>query len=108
MNTIKKNYAYNLAYQILAIIVPIVTTPYVSRALGASGIGEFSYTNSIVLYFSIFALTGTATFGQKAIAKSQKDVHARSILFWEVFLFRLICTVAVCIIYIVFFIFLIV
>lgn len=106
MNTIKKNYAYNLAYQILAIIVPIVTTPYVSRALGASGIGEFSYTNSIVLYFSIFALTGTATFGQKAIAKSQKDVHARSILFWEVFLFRLICTVAVCIIYIVFFIFL--
>lgn len=105
MNTLKKNYIYNLAYQVLAIIVPIVTTPYVSRSLGANGIGEFSYTNSIVLYFSIFALTGTASFGQKAIAKTQSDIRSRSVLFWEIFLFRLICTVFVCAIYIVFFIF---
>ena len=105
MNTLKKNYIYNLAYQVLAIIVPIITTPYVSRSLGANGIGEFSYTNSIVLYFSIFALTGTASFGQKSIAKAQSDIHSRSILFWEVFLFRLICTVFVCVVYIVFFVF---
>lgn len=105
MSTIKKNYIYNLAYQILAIIVPIVTTPYVSRSLGASGIGEFSYTNSIVLYFSIFALTGTATFGQKAVAKVQNEIYSRSVLFWEVFIFRLICTTVVCAVYIIFFMF---
>ena len=36
--SIKKNYLYNVMYQILAFIIPLVTTPYVSRVLGATGI----------------------------------------------------------------------
>lgn len=31
---LKENYIYNLIYQILAIIIPFITTPYVSRTLG--------------------------------------------------------------------------
>ena len=45
MNKVVKNYLYNLSYQILILIVPLITTPYVSRVLGAKGVGTFSYTN---------------------------------------------------------------
>ncbi len=34
--SIKKNYIFNLMYEILAIIVPFITTPYISRVLGAT------------------------------------------------------------------------
>ena len=47
---VKKNYIYNLAYQILAMLAPLITTPYISRILGAKNIGIYSYTLSIVTY----------------------------------------------------------
>lgn len=49
------NYLLNTSYQILILIVPLITTPYVSRVLGAEGIGIYSYTYSIVSYFLLFA-----------------------------------------------------
>ena len=49
--SITKNYLYNLIYQILIIIVPLFTTPYLSRVLGAENIGIYSYTLSIATYF---------------------------------------------------------
>ena len=45
--SIMKNYIYNLSYQILTLILPIVTTPYLARVLGATGIGIYGYTFSI-------------------------------------------------------------
>lgn len=100
--SIKKNYLYNLAYQVLAIIVPFITTPYVSRVLGAQGIGDYSYTYGIVTYFGIFAMTGTATYGMREIAKLQHDDVKRSEKFWEIFTFRLVCTIAVTFAYVFF------
>ena len=49
--SLTKNYFYNLIYQVLVLILPLVTVPYVSRVLGAEGIGIYSYTISITLYF---------------------------------------------------------
>ena len=46
-----KNYIYNLTYQILTLILPIITTPYLARVLGAEGTGIYSYTFSITTYF---------------------------------------------------------
>ena len=51
MNKVVKNYFYNLSYQILILIIPLITTPYISRVLGAKGIGIFSYTSSILYTF---------------------------------------------------------
>ena len=58
MKSIKKNYIYNLTYQILALMAPLITTPYVSRVLGAEAIGEYSYAYSIVYYFMLAAILG--------------------------------------------------
>ena len=73
MNKVVKNYIYNLSYQILILIVPLITTPYVSRVLGAKGVGIFSYTNSIVQYFILFGCIGLNLYGQREIAYQQDD-----------------------------------
>ena len=39
MGKIAKNYVYNAAYQILVLIAPIVTAPYLARVLGADHLG---------------------------------------------------------------------
>ena len=52
--SITRNYVYNIIYQVLSRVVPLVLTPYLGRVLGADGIGEFSYASSIVAFFIIF------------------------------------------------------
>ena len=52
--SIARNYIYNLTYQILVIILPIITAPYLARTLGPEGTGIYSYTISIVTYFIWF------------------------------------------------------
>lgn len=88
--SIKKNFIYNLSYQLLALLTPLVVTPYVSRVLGVEGVGLYSYANSIVSYFLLVAVLGTATYGQRAISYVQQETEERSRKFWEVFLVRLL------------------
>ena len=65
--SLKKNYIYNLTYQILVMIVPLITTPYLSRVLGAESIGIYSYTLSITTYFILFGSLGVAMYGQSKV-----------------------------------------
>ena len=50
-----KNYVYNLSYQLLVIILPIITTPYVTRVFSSTDLGTYGYFNSIVTYFILLA-----------------------------------------------------
>ena len=72
------------------LVVPIIVTPYVSRVLGVDGVGQYSFANSIVSYFLLFAVLGTTTYGQRTIGYEQQNVENRSRAFWEIFIFRLI------------------
>lgn len=89
-NSVKKNYVYNLLYQILTIIIPLITTPYLSRVLGAENIGIYSFTISITTYFILFGSLGVAMYGQREIAYVQNDVKKRSKIFFEIFFMRCI------------------
>ena len=100
--SIKKNFIYNLSYQILLILTPLVVTPYVSRILGVQGVGLYSYAHSIVSYFVLFAVLGTTTYGQRAISYVQQEKEERSRTFWEVFIIRLLTSVITLIGYTVF------
>ena len=90
MNKVVKNYLYNLSYQILILVVPLITTPYVSRVLGAKGVGTFSYTNSIVQYFILFGCIGLNLYGQREIAYVQHEKEKRDKVFWELVILRII------------------
>ena len=86
--SITKNYLFNLINQILLIIIPIITTPYVSRVLGADGVGKYSFSNSIASYFVIFASLGFGYYAQREIAKYQDNKKKQSEIFWEIIIVR--------------------
>ena len=86
--SITKNYIYNLTYQILVLILPLITTPYISRVLGAENIGIYSYTLSISAYFILFGSLGVALYGQREIAYNQENKKKYTIIFWEIIIFR--------------------
>ena len=90
--SVKLNYMYNLIYQLFLIIVPLVTTPYVSRALLPDGVGKYSFAFSIITYFSIVASLGFNYYAQREIAKYQGDMKAESKVFWEIIICRLLPT----------------
>ncbi|QQO09808.1 flippase [Breznakiella homolactica] len=88
--SIKKNYFYNLSYQILLIIAPIITVPYVSRILTPEGIGIYSFTASIASYFILFGLLGSNLYGQREIAYHRDDQKKKAEVACEIILLRLV------------------
>ncbi len=97
--SIKKNYLFNTSYQILALIVPLITTPYVSRVLTANGIGIYSYTFSIVSYFVLFSALGTSTYSNRNLGIVRDNIEERTKFFWEIFSLRAILSSLSLIIY---------
>ncbi|WP_105325856.1 flippase [Acidaminococcus provencensis] len=86
--SVSKNYIYNVSYQLLLLITPFITTPYLSRVLEPAGIGTYSYTYSIVSYFILLASLGVADYAQREIAYHQDSPHLQSRTFYEVNLIR--------------------
>lgn len=85
-----KNYLYNAGYQILLMLVPLITVPYVSRVLGAYGSGVNSYTNSFVTFFYLAGQLGITLYGNRQIAYFQNNKFKRSVEFWSIILLQLI------------------
>lgn len=88
--SIAKNYIYNLIYQLLTVLLPLVTTPYLSRILGAKSIGIYGYTVSIVTYFILFGTLGMSLYGQREIAYRQTNIIEKSKTFFEIIILRTI------------------
>lgn len=88
--SIKKNFIYNLIYQVMMLVSPLVVTPYVSRVLGVDTVGLYSYAESMAAYFVLVAVLGTSTYGQRAIGYVQEDKEERSRAFWDISLLRLL------------------
>ena len=87
---IAKNFFFNAIYQFFLIALPLVLTPYVSRVLQPSGVGHYSYSSSLITYFTLFAAFGFNVFGQREIAKKQNDKKLQSIVFFEIVFSRLL------------------
>lgn len=98
--SMKVNYIYNVLYQLSALLLPMITTPYVSRVLNVDGIGVYSYTLSIVTYFSMFATLGVSVYGQLEIAACRNDENQRNKIFWEIFIARVLTTAVILVVYI--------
>jgi O-antigen/teichoic acid export membrane protein len=94
--SIKKNIVLSTAYQILTLITPFITAPYVSRVLEPDGIGVYSFTNSILSYFTMFAVLGTSSYGARQIARVRDDIDKLSKNFFEIELLSIV-TSSICI-----------
>ena len=76
--------------QLLGIVLPVITTPYVTRVLGNENLGVFSYAQSILNYFVLFGCIGLNTYSQREIAACNKDIKKQSKVFYEVLLVRVV------------------
>ena len=88
-NKTVKNLGFQTVYQIIVTITPLITSPYLSRVLHPEGIGIFSYTQSMVNYFMLFAMLGFINYGTRAIASCRDNKEKRS-TFSEIYFIQFI------------------
>ncbi|MGX7011906.1 flippase [Lactococcus cremoris] len=85
-----KNYFLNSSYQLLVVMLPIITIPYISRVLGPEGVGVNTFTFAIIQYFILIGNIGITTYGNREIAYNQGNKKTRSQIFWEIAFLRFI------------------
>lgn len=102
MSDIKKNFIYNTGYQLLTILIPIVTMPYLARVIGAFGMGQYSYAYSVAYYYVMFIMLGLNNYGNRTIAEVRDDKELLSKNFFEIYTMQLFCGVLASIAYLIY------
>jgi len=98
-NSIKKNLAYNLIYQVLIILIPFVTSPYLTRVLGAEKLGIYSYSHAYANYYVLAILLGVNNYGNREIARSRDNKEKLNKVFSEIYTIQFVMLIFVSIIY---------
>ena len=71
--SLKLNAFFNVVRNVLRLIFPLITFPYVSRVLMPEGIGKVNFANSIVMYFYTIASLGIGSYGIREAARIRND-----------------------------------
>ena len=90
MGRIFKNFIFNFFSQLLSIIIPLITAPYLSRVLGPDNIGIESYINAVSQIFYTIGMLGLTNYAAREIAYVRDCKAERSKVFWEMILDRVI------------------
>lgn len=99
---IKVNVVLNFVYHILTWIIPLITTPYISRVIGPDNIGRHSYSYSVAYYFVMFAMLGLSNYGNRAIALAGDNKKEVSRVFWSIYYGQIFMSVLSMLAYIVY------
>lgn len=82
--SVKINFLFSIAIQILTYLIPLITAPYLSRVLTPTGIGNNSFASSVANYFILIISFGFGTYGTREVAVVRNDKTAYSKTFWNV------------------------
>lgn len=85
-----RNYFYTAGYNLLILLTPLLTVPYISRVLGPTGVGINATTNSIITYFLLFGTVGITIYGNREIAFIRDNRKQRSQTFWKIEILQLL------------------
>ena len=99
MNKVKKNFVYLSLYKILEMLLPMITSPLLSRRLGAEALGVYSYSYSIVSIFAIISQLGVYNYGMREIAKVRNNQEKLNSTYSNIFVTHLLSGIIVTIIY---------
>ena len=97
-----KNFLYNVSYQLLVIILPLITVPYVSNILGAKGVGNYAFTYANMQYFVIFGMVGITLYGNRQIAYVRENKENLKNTFYSIYTLQLITTTISFVLYLIF------
>lgn len=67
--SLKVNAILNVLKQCCTIVFPLIIYPYISRVIGKTNLGRYSFANSIIQYFIIFASVGIPTYAIRECSK---------------------------------------
>lgn len=95
-SSIKKNFMYQMIYEILILILPFITSPYIARVIGAEGLGTYSYSYSVAYYFVLFAMLGIKNYGNRAIARTRDDQVALNAAFSNILALHVVLSLICC------------
>ena len=87
---IRKNFIYNISYEIFRILVPLITTPYISRVLGSQGIGTYTLASTYSSYFVMFGVLGLSSYAARELAYVREQEEKLETIFWEIFSAKLL------------------
>ena len=93
MKKLLLNFIYQALTQLLTLLMPILTVPLVSHALGPHQLGIYNYTFSIINYCVLLSALGISLYGQNQIARVREDKEKLSQLFNELIGIKLIATI---------------
>lgn len=104
--SIVKNFLYNVSYQLLTLLLPLITVPYVSKILGASGIGDYAFTYANTQYFVLFGMVGITLYGNREIAYVRDNPKKLKETFFSIYMLQLMTTTISLLLFSLFFIYL--
>lgn len=101
IHSVKYNFIMNFILTASNFIFPLITFPYVSRILLASGNGKVNFAASVANYFMMVASLGIPTYGIRACAKVRDNKESLSKTAQEILFINLVATVLVTVTYLV-------
>ena len=99
--SVSRNSAFSMINKGLSVVFPLVTVSYISRVLGAAGIGEVSSAQNLATYFSMAAALGIPSYGVRAIAQSKRDENSCNKTFSELFTINFISSIIATVLYLI-------
>jgi O-antigen/teichoic acid export membrane protein len=100
MGKIARNYIYNILYQLLVLVAPILTAPYLARVLGAELLGVANYVVTVAGVFTTIGLLGVQNYAIREIAYVRDEPEKLKQTFYEIVWLRLFLGIVTLAIYI--------
>ena len=72
-STLKKNILYLVLAQVIMILVPFFSIPYLARTMGNEEFGKFAFFQSIILYLSFLCDYSFLWQGSRELAANKED-----------------------------------
>lgn len=89
----KTNFVFQMLYQVVTLAIPLIIAPYLTRTLGDSALGIYTYTYSIVFCFMAIGRLGIDKHGQRVIASVRDDSTKLRSTFWSLYTVHIFFTV---------------
>lgn len=94
-----KNFLYKITVEILRIIMPIITVPYIYRIFSPEMMGKIEFSQSISGYFFIFVGFGAYRYGLREISRIRDYKEKRDKVFSELFVIAFLTTLVTFLVY---------
>lgn len=95
----KANFIFQMLYQIVTLAIPLIIAPHLTRTLGDSSLGIYTYTYSIVYCFMSIARLGIDKYGQRMIASVRDNELKLRLTFWSLYVVHIFFTLVALILY---------